>query len=49
MKKGFATLLFLGWLMTAGISWAEPPVSAIHTLAGYSMMGPVISIEGGAL
>jgi hypothetical protein len=36
MKKQFAVFLFLGWLMSAGMAWAEPPVLLSHTLTGYT-------------
>lgn len=36
MGKRFLTLLFLGWLIPAGMAWAESPVSVSHTLTGYS-------------
>ncbi len=37
MKKRFAALLLLGWLIPAGMAWAEPPVSVSHTLTSYTM------------
>lgn len=36
MKKSFIALLILGWLMPAGVAWAESPVLLSHTLTGYS-------------
>jgi hypothetical protein len=37
MRKRFAALLLLGWLIPAGIAWAESPVVVSHTMTGYSM------------
>ncbi len=36
MRKGFITLLFLGWLIPAGMAWAESPVLVSHTLTSYN-------------
>jgi len=37
MKKRFAALLLLGWLIPASMAWAESPVVVSHTLTGYTM------------
>lgn len=37
MMKRIAALLFLCWLIPAGMAWAESPVEVSHILTGYEM------------
>lgn len=37
MMKRIAALLFLCWLIPAGMAWAESPVVVSHVLTGYEM------------
>ena len=37
MKKRFAALLLLGWLIPTSMAWAESPVVVSHTMTGYTM------------
>lgn len=36
LKKQFAVLLLLGWLIPAGTAWAESPILVSHTLTDFS-------------
>ncbi len=45
MRKRFAALLFLGWLIPASLAWAESPVSVSHTLTGYTMGADSVTLS----
>jgi hypothetical protein len=45
MRKRFAALLLLGWLIPAGLVWAEPPVTVSHTLTGYTMGANTVTLS----
>jgi hypothetical protein len=37
MKKRFAALLLLGWLISAGVAWAQSPVTVGHSMTNYAL------------
>ena len=45
MKKRFAALLLLGWLIPASMAWAESPVVATHTMTGYSLGADSVTLS----